>query len=184
MKPQNVLYVLGEKVISTYVQAFIALLIVGPTINISTAEAAGIAAIPAALTALANGLPVVPVGLPFYVDLVLRAVRTYVVSFVGFAVAVPVFKLDYSVLAAAAAAAIPSALAIIKAGLAQHVGSSATGALLPASMDVAPLVGAHTEGNSTVTASSTSPPVFTGAVFNNPVFNTVTNGVPDPPVQG
>lgn len=137
--PQNVLYVLAEKVLSTYIQALIALLVLGPTINVSIAQSAAIAAIPAALTFLANNLPGIPVGLPFWLDLLLRAARTYVVSFIGFLVAVPVFQLKFSVFTAAAAAALPGALAVIKAGVAQHVGSSGTASLLPANLDVLPL---------------------------------------------
>lgn len=128
--------VLAEKVLSTYIQAFITVLIVGPTINVSTAQAAAIAAIPAALTVVANGLPVVPIGLPFYVDLVLRIVRTYVVSFLGYLIAIPTFALDRSILQAAAAGALPAALSLLKGGLASKVGRTDSAALLPLSMDM------------------------------------------------
>ena len=136
MKTNNVFYVLGEKVIATYIQAFIGLLMVGTVINASVAQTAAIAAIPAALTVIANGVPMVPIGLPFYVDLAFRAIRTYVVAFLGFVAAVPVFTLDYSIAAAASTAAIPGALAVVKAGIARKVGSSETAALLPASKDI------------------------------------------------
>lgn len=125
---------IAEKAITTYVQAFLTILLAGDVLNTSSAQAAAIAAIPALLSALLAALPTVPVGLPFYVDLVLRAIRTYVVSFLGFAIAVPVFRLDYSILVAASAAALPAALAVIKGGIASKFGAG-TAALLPAKLD-------------------------------------------------
>ena len=132
----NPFFVLLEKVLATYVQVFIGVLVVGQAINASTAQAAAIAAIPAALTILANGLPVVPIGLPFYVDLILRTVRTYAVSFIGLLIAQPVFKLDRSAAMAAAVGGIPTALAVVKGGLASKVGQANSAALLPARLDM------------------------------------------------
>lgn len=128
---------LVEKTLTTYVQAFIALLIIAPAINISVLTAAAVASIPAGLTVIANGLPSVGAGLPFYTDLVLRTVRTYVVTVIGLLVAVPVFALDISNAKAAVVGAIPAALAVLKAGLARKVGDTNTAALLPAKYDVA-----------------------------------------------
>lgn len=127
--------VLLEKVIATYVQSFIGLLFLGDTLDVSTSQAAAISSIPAALTVLANGLPVIPVGLPFYVDLTLRTIRTYVVAFLGLLVALPTFELDYSIGLAAAGGALPAALAVLKGGLASKVGRTDSAALLPASLD-------------------------------------------------
>lgn len=131
------LAVLSEKTASTYVQAFITALLIGSAIDVSTGQAAALAAIPAALTIVMNGLPGVPVGLPFYVDLTFRVLRTYVAGFLGFLVAMPTFRLSYSILQAAAAGALPAALAILKGGLASQVGDPASAALLPASVDPA-----------------------------------------------
>lgn len=128
---------IAEKAISTYVQAFASILLLGNVLDASTAQAAAIAAIPALLSALLAALPAVPADLPFYVNLLLRTIRTYVVSVTGFLIAVPVFRLDYSILVAASAAALPAALAVIKAGLASKVGSPETAALLPRSLDLA-----------------------------------------------
>jgi hypothetical protein len=135
--PGNQLLGLVEKTLATYVQALIALLIAAPTLDFSlpTVEAAAIAAIPAGLTIIANGLPGIPVGLPFYTDLLLRAVRTFAASFLGFLIAVPVFSLDEAVLTAAAVGAIPTVLSVIKSALAKRVGADDTAALLPASSD-------------------------------------------------
>lgn len=131
----NYLIALIEKTAATYVQAFASALLLGSVIDISTAQAAALAAIPAALTVVANGLPTIQAGLPFYVDLVLRTARTYVVSFIGFLVALPVFTLDYGVLQAASAAALPAALAVVKGALATKVGDGSTAAALPAKVD-------------------------------------------------
>lgn len=140
MKPVAPLVVLFEKVASTYVQAFIALLVVHDVIGAGVAQTAAIAAVPAALTAFVNALPAVPLGMPFYVDLVLRVVRTYLASFVGLLVAMPVFHLNLTATVAAASAALPSALAVLKGGLAAKVGNTATAALVPAKFDVPAVV--------------------------------------------
>ncbi len=127
---------LAEKVFWTYVQAVLALIIVGTKFDLSAWTIAAVAAIPAALTVVANGTPGIPQGLPWVEDTFFRAVRTYVVSFAGFLVALPVFGLDYSVLAAASTAAIPAALAVVKSAIAGHFGELGTPALLPAEFDV------------------------------------------------
>lgn len=134
--PLAPLAVLLEKVFSTYVQVFVSLLIVGSVINVSTVQSAAMAGIPTALTLIANGLPAVPVGLPFYVDLLLRVVRTYVVSFVGLVVAQPAFHLNRSIAQAALVGALPAALSALKGGIASKVGRADSAALLPVALDV------------------------------------------------
>lgn len=136
--PVNAFVVLIDKVVSTYMQALVGLLLIGGAINASAAEAAAIAAIPAALTVVANGLPITIAGLPFWIDLIYRVARTYVAAFVGLLIAVPVFHLDYAILQAAAYGAIPAALAVMKGALASRVGQVGTPALVPARYDVAP----------------------------------------------
>lgn len=126
---------LAEKVALTYLQALASLLILADQLGATTAQAAAIASIPAALTALVNGLPAVPVGLPWALDTLLRTIRTYAVSFVGLLIAAPVFSLDLSLASAAAAGALPAALAVLKAAVASRIGNTATAALLPASLD-------------------------------------------------
>jgi hypothetical protein len=135
--PGNQILGLIEKVVATYVQALIALLVAAPALDFSlpTVEAAAIAAIPAGLTVIANGLPGIPVGLPFYVDLGLRAARTFAASFLGFLIAVPVFSLDEAILTGAVVGAIPAVLSVVKSALASRVGTPGTAALLPAGSD-------------------------------------------------
>ena len=128
------IYALIEKVVLTYLEAFGALFVTSSTLGISTATAAAVAALPAALTVVANGIPQVSVNLPFGVDLVFRTLRTYVVTFIGVLVAVPVFTLTVSSLRSAAIAAIPAALTVVKGLIARRIGAD-TAALLPASLD-------------------------------------------------
>lgn len=135
----NALALLLEKALWTFVQAFVATLLVGTAMDVSTAQAAAVASIPAFLTVVANGLPAVPVGLPFYLDLALRIVRTYAVSFLGYLVAVPTFSLDFSILQAAATAGIPAILALLKGAAATRVGDPGTAATLPRRLDPPPL---------------------------------------------
>ncbi len=122
-----------EKVASTYVQALLALVILSGTVSFT--EELAIAALPAALTVLANGLPALNLpGLPFAAELVFRIVRSFVATFIGYLLAVPVFTLDPSVLQAAKTAGLMAALVVVKGLVAKQVGSSDSPALLPQSL--------------------------------------------------
>jgi hypothetical protein len=122
---------LAEKAIATYIEAFLTVLVVGSTLDTSTAQAAAIAAIPAALTIVANGLPAVPSSLPFWVDAALRTVRTFTATFLGYLIALPIFSLNTSVLIAAATAGIAAGLTVLKTAVASHIGEPETAAVLP-----------------------------------------------------
>lgn len=126
---------LAEKVVWTYVQALIALLLVGGGLSADglTTDLA-IAALPAALTVVANGIPMVPAGLPFAVDLVFRVLRSAAATFLGFLLAVPTFNLDVSTLRAAGTAALVAVLVVVKGAAASKIGDPATPATLPASL--------------------------------------------------
>lgn len=130
---------LVEKVISTYVQSVIGLIILdlNDTVSTSTPTALAIAALPAAITVLTASLPTVPERLPFYVALLGNTARTFVQGFLGFLLAQQVFTLDVSVGQAAVFAALPAALAVLKAGIATRVGDPNTPNLLPANVDPA-----------------------------------------------
>lgn len=131
------LSVLAEKVLLTYLEAFTAILLAGNVFtDVSVATAAGIAALPAAFTVLANGVQQLEfvTGSPV-LDMVGRVIRTYFVSFLGFLVAAPVFSLDVSALQAAAVAAAPAAITVVKSWVASRLGNTETAALLPASLD-------------------------------------------------
>lgn len=125
---------LAERTGMTYLEAFITLLLAAGSLNWSIVQVAGVAAIPAGLTVVAVGVPQVGEGLPFAIDLVLRSVRTFVVTFLGFLIAMPVFSFDWTAWKAAAIAAVPAALAVAKGLLASTVGNK-TAALLPASLE-------------------------------------------------
>lgn len=119
-----------EKVASTYVQALLALVILSGTVSFT--EELAIAALPAALTVLANALPTLGLpGLPFAAELVFRIVRSFVATFIGYLLAVPVFTLDPSVLQAAKTAGLMAALVVVKGLVAKQVGSPDSPALLP-----------------------------------------------------
>lgn len=123
---------LFEKVASTYVQALLALVILSGTVSFT--QELAIAALPAALTVLANGLPTLSLpNLPFAAELVFRIVRSFVATFVGYLLAVPVFTLDPSVLQAAKTAGLMAALVVVKGLVAKQVGSPDSPALLPQS---------------------------------------------------
>ncbi len=116
-----------EKTAATYLQAFIALLLVdaeGP-LHLDTAQSAAIAAIPAALTALVAWFPTTVTG-PYWVSLIGNVARTFAATFVAYIAAVPVFTLDKSLLTAAATAALAAALAAAKGLLATKVNSPDT----------------------------------------------------------
>lgn len=127
---------LVEKVVLTFVEAFVAFLLMGGLLDVDAAQAAAMAGIAAALTAFANSLPVVPAGQPFYVDLLFRTIRTYLATFIGILVSVPVFSLDTGALQAAAIGALPAALTVVKGLVARKVGDPDTAALLPADSDL------------------------------------------------
>lgn len=123
-----------ERVLATYLEAFLGLLLAGPTLNLSTAQAAAIATIPAGLAVLSNSLTTlaIPTNLPFFVDMLARAGKTAVQTFLGYLLAAPIFALERSLLTAAAAAVLPAALAVVKAAVASRVGQRGTAALVPA----------------------------------------------------
>lgn len=133
------LITLFEKAFSTWLEVAITLVLVrqGADLTVSFLTISAVAAIPAGLTVIANGLPGVPLGLPWAADMVLRTIRTYAVTFIGLLVAVPVFSLDLSNAKVAALGAIPAALAVIKAALASKVGNTNSAALVPARFDLA-----------------------------------------------
>lgn len=126
----NYLSSLLEKAVLTYLQAFLTLVVAGGALDVSIATSAGVAAIPAGLTVIANGLPQVAPDLPFATDLVARTIRTYAAAFLGLLVAAPVFTLDVSSFQAAALAAAPAALAVAKGLIAKRVGDPSTASLV------------------------------------------------------
>ena len=134
----NALLSLLEKAGLTFLQVFVMTLSVGGSLDVSTAQAAIIGGIGAAVTVIANGIPAV-VPLSFWLDLVLRTVRTYVAAFVAYLLALPILDLSYSTLAAASAAALPAVLAVVKGAVASRIGEHDSAALLPAKYDPPPL---------------------------------------------
>lgn len=128
-----------EKTISTFVQVFITVFVASDTVGATTAQAAGLAGVAAALSALLGSLPIVPEGLPFSTDLFFRTARTYVISAGTLFLAANggAFELSVTGLQAAALAAVPAALTVAKGLIASRFGAVNSAALLPSSADPA-----------------------------------------------
>lgn len=121
---------LAEKVVMTFLQAFASFLLMPDTVlDLAAGEAAILAGVAAAGTALAANLPVVPEGLSFWPDLVARTVRTYAVTFLTLFFGAERFVPSIDSAKAAAIAAAPAALAIAKGLLARRTGDHDDAAL-------------------------------------------------------
>lgn len=68
----------------------------------------------------------------FFLDLLERAVFTYVETLLGLLIVVGTDTLDVSKAKAAAIAAIPAGLSVIKSGLSAMIGTPGTASALPA----------------------------------------------------
>lgn len=131
------LIVLGEKTFWTFLEVFLTVLVGADQIGASTAQAAAIAAVSAALTVIANGLPEIElVSDNAFVDAIGRIVRTAAASFIGFLVAAPVLDLSPTGLQAAAVATVPAVISAVKSAGSAKVGSKQTAAALPSQWDV------------------------------------------------
>lgn len=65
----------------------------------------------------------------YFIDLAERALATYVEALIGLLIAGAVTSLDLSTVRAAAIAAIPAGLAVLKAGLARFTGNGDSASL-------------------------------------------------------
>ncbi|MEU0937563.1 hypothetical protein [Embleya sp. NPDC005971] len=134
---------LAERTAATFVQAFAAALLLGAHYDLSAAQAAALAAVPAGIAVIKNAIgafllrrtadPTPRTGAAYLVDLAERTVATYAEAFAGALILHG--TLSMSVLDSALYAAVPAALAVLKGGLARFVGDSATAAFLPAEKD-------------------------------------------------
>lgn len=129
---------LVEKAAATFVQVFITAWLASGSLGFEGSQQYVIAGVAAALTVVANGIPVLT-GLPPAVDILYRAARTYAVAFLTIWAGGAVFDLSVSGASAAAWAALPLALTVLKSGLASVIPvGTASGAVLPTSLDIAP----------------------------------------------
>lgn len=130
------LSVLAEKTFWTFIEVFLTGFLGSGQFGFTTAQAAAIGGVSAAITVVANGLPEISIvtGNSFF-DTVGRTIRTAVVSFLGYLVAAPILDLSVDGLKAAAIAAIPAALAGVKSAGSSYVGNKDTAALLPVKVD-------------------------------------------------
>ena len=133
---RNGLWVLAEKAFWTWVQVFATVVAMSESIDASVAQSALVAAVAAALTVVANGLPSVPTfNLNPGVDVAYRAVRTFAVAFIPILAAIPVLDWNVDLLKGALLMAGPPVFAVLKGYAATKVGNGDTAALLPASLD-------------------------------------------------
>lgn len=129
----NALYALIEKVIWTYVQSLIAIMTMGDRLNINITTELAIAALPAALTVIANGLQAaaLPMNLPFGVDLLFRIIKTFAATFLGSLIAQPVFQLSIGAGRAGFLAGLAAVIVVIKGVAARQLGDPQSAATLP-----------------------------------------------------
>lgn len=130
----NQLMTLAEKAIWTYVQALIVAILSSGQTDINLTTALLVATLPAGLTVVANGMPVVLENVSFGVQLAYRVVRSFTASFLGFLLAASVFTLQAGALRSAAMAGLVSVLVIVKGLIAQRIGDLDSPATLPASV--------------------------------------------------
>lgn len=145
---------LVEKVATTFLQVFIAAWLASGALGFDGASKWVLGGVAACLTVIANAVPS-PSGLPFWPDLTLRTLRTYVVGFLtlaagaittGLTSADPIgFDTAAAIASSAAWGALPAALAVAKGLLARAVPlGTGSPAVLPTRLDSAP-VGSFTD---------------------------------------
>lgn len=116
---------LAERAASTFTEAFLSTFVLSSALNLDTAEAAAIAAIPAGISVIVNALSAwlatdQPVK-PTWLDWVERIGATFGQTFLGALIVAHHYGL--SELQVASAAGLAAALSIIKGALAQLTGS-------------------------------------------------------------
>jgi hypothetical protein len=130
---------LAERATAQYLESFLGFLLMAETLDVSVIGAAALGAIPAVLSLVKNlllELSGTGTRAPnVYVDVLERAGVAYVVSLIGLLLAAPV--LSVSALSAAAVAAVPAGLAVLKGFVAGFVGRRGSAAALPAHLDPA-----------------------------------------------
>jgi hypothetical protein len=132
-----------DKIVSTYVQAAIAFMLTADALDMDRAEAAALAAVPAALTAFGAFLSAIPDAtrqVPFLYEVVARAARTFLASWVGLMVAgwsgVATLGNAGDLAESAAIAAIPAVLSVVKSLVASRMAQRDTAAMVPDRLDV------------------------------------------------
>lgn len=130
----------AERTLATYLETFVSLLLVADHIGLSAAAAAAVAAIPAALAVVKEGLSRFLLFLDptrtdgsrfgFAYDLAERSLFTYLEALVAFLAVAE--RIDISTVTAASLAGIPAALAVIKGTLARFLGDRESAAVIPA----------------------------------------------------
>lgn len=137
---------IAEKVIWQFLMAFAVAMLGVTTMDWSTAQAAAVAGVAAVITLALNSVnaAVIPAGMSFYLDLLLRVLRSAASAFLAFLAAVPMLDLaDGDMWRGAVGAAGVAILTVVKGGAAHVVGNPMTAAVLPGDLD--PSLNAHGE---------------------------------------
>ncbi|MGW1993370.1 hypothetical protein [Embleya sp. NPDC001921] len=136
---------LAERAGWTFLQVFLGGLITANSLDLSVAQAAALAAVPAGLSVLLNAVrgwsdnraldQTLRTGTAWFVDLLQRTAATYALAAGGAWMLSG--RYDLSTVQVALYGAIPAALAVIKAAVARRVGDPGSAATLPGSLDPA-----------------------------------------------
>lgn len=128
-----------ERATAQYLESFLGFLLMAQTLDVSVVGAAALGAIPAALSLVKNLLLELSGSSgpapSLWLDVLERAGVAYVVSLIALLLAAPV--LTVGALQAAAVAAVPAALAVLKGFAAGFLGRRGSAAALPAELDPA-----------------------------------------------
>lgn len=119
-------------------EVFLAALLGAGALGADVAQAGILAAIAAAITVLANGVPqlAIPTGLPWAVDVALRVARSFVSAFLAPIAAMAVLPLDMATWQAAALGGAVAGVTVLKSIVATRTGNPDTAATLPARLDM------------------------------------------------
>ena len=123
-----------EKVFWTFIQTLIGYLLLQSVFDIDSGKAAALAGIAAGINTLIAMSPV-SIGLHPIVDLLYRAVRTFGIAFITPLIASGLLDIDFAAWKAAAVAALPALLSVLKSYAATKLGDHNTAATLPARLD-------------------------------------------------
>lgn len=127
-----------EKVGWTFVQAFLLAFLAMSELGWTAAEAGIAAGVTAVLTLAMSSVTaaVIPVGLPFYTDLMLRILRSGAAAFLAFLLVEPGAVLAGETWQGALGAAGMAVLVALKGGAARFIGNPNSAAILPRGADV------------------------------------------------
>jgi hypothetical protein len=150
MLTRNLFMQIVEKVGWTFVQAFLVALLGTTELDWTTGQAAIAAGVTAVFTLAFASITsaVIPIGLPFYTDLMLRISRSAAAAFFAYLLVEPGAVLEGQAWQGAVGAAGMAVLVVVKGAAAHFVGNPDSAALLPRAVDVIETTGVEVVGYS------------------------------------